>query len=138
METSLFSALTEANTIFISEGRFTGGLGKVGVMENNAYKQMGGVVLILLVGRGTNGKVPSCSRTFTRLAARMNCSSYHHDLDVFANANSFFEVTSEPVENTFLHTTQFGCISSDPAANPYYKHVFQLCRIVHDIRRKQP
>ncbi len=33
-----------------------------------------------------------------------------------------FDGTNEPVENSFLHTTQYGCISSDPAANPYFKH----------------
>ncbi len=86
MQTDLVSALTQANTIFISEGKFTEGLGEVGFMVNSAYKQTRGVVLILLVGRGTNGKVPSCSRTFTSLAASMHYNRHKHDLDVFANA----------------------------------------------------
>ncbi len=33
-----------------------------------------------------------------------------------------FDGTNEPVKNYFVHTTQYGCISSDPAANPYFKH----------------
>ncbi len=33
-----------------------------------------------------------------------------------------FEWTNEPVENAFLHTTQYGCIVSDPTAKPYSKH----------------
>ncbi len=36
--------------------------------------------------------------------------------------NFIFDGTNEPVENAFLHTTQYGCISSDPTAKPYFKH----------------
>ncbi len=36
--------------------------------------------------------------------------------------NFFFDVTNEPVENAFLHTTHYGCISSDPTAKLYFKH----------------
>ncbi len=36
--------------------------------------------------------------------------------------NFISDGSEEPVENPFLHTTQYGCISSDPTAKPYFKH----------------
>ncbi len=36
--------------------------------------------------------------------------------------NFIFDGANEPVENAFLHTTQYGCISSDPTTKPYFKH----------------
>ncbi len=98
-----------------------------------------------VIGRwGTNGKSLSCSMTFTSLAARMNYNHYPRDLGDSATLGLYlnkcifiFEGISEPVENAFLNITQYGCISSDPAAKPIFQTLFQSCRIVHDTRRKQ-
>ncbi len=59
MQTDLVSALTQASIIFISEGRFTGGLGEVGFMVNSAYKQTRGVGVFLLVHREPMGNRPA-------------------------------------------------------------------------------
>ncbi len=36
--------------------------------------------------------------------------------------NLIFDGTNEPVENAFLHTKQYGGMSSNLNAKPYFKH----------------